>query len=141
MNEEKRIVEINGVKMEVDLRTARVIENYRVGDSVKLLHKRYNDYEVLAAAIVGFSEFAALPTIELITIDRQGDVQFVAFNAQTKDTEIAPFNPYEADFDRSTILEKLGRNVTKAEEELRTAQTKRKAFIECFAKVFERKEK
>ena len=135
--EEKRIIEINGVKMEVDLCTAKVVENYKVGDSVKLLKKRYNDYEVLPAAIVGFTEFKNLPTIELLTINRSGDVEFVAFNTGTKDVEIAPFNRYEAAFDRTEILEKLDRKVLEAEEALRLAQTKRKAFVECFAKVFE----
>jgi hypothetical protein len=136
--EHMRVVEINGVKMEVDLRTARVVENYKVGDSVKLLKKKYDGYEVLPAAIIGFTEFAKLPTIELLSIDRHGEVSFFAYNAETKDTEIAPFNPYELAFDREDIMGKLDENVGKAREALRLAEAKRKAFVECFAKVFER---
>ena len=122
-------MEINGVKMEVDLRTARVIENYKVGDSIKVLRKRYSDYEVLPAAIVGFVEFTKLPTIEILTINRQGDIEFLTFNADTKDTEIAPFNKYEMLLDRSEIMEKLDRNIGKAHEELRLAEAKKKAFV------------
>lgn len=139
MDENKRVVEINGVKIEVDLRTAKVIESYKVGDSVKLLRKRYTDYEVLPTAIVGFTEFAKLPTIELLAMGHDGDVCFLTFNEQTKETEIAPFNPYEAAFNRSEILEKLDRRILEAEEALRLVNTKRKAFVECFAKVFEQK--
>ena len=35
--EEKRIVEIDGVKIEVDLRTAKRIDTFAVGDNVKVL--------------------------------------------------------------------------------------------------------
>ena len=38
-DEQKRIVEIGGVKIEVDLRTAKRVDSYRVGDPVKVLTK------------------------------------------------------------------------------------------------------
>ena len=34
--EEKRIIDINGMKMEVDLRTAKRIDTFKVGDNVKV---------------------------------------------------------------------------------------------------------
>ena len=40
--EGKTMVEIDGVKMEVDLRTARRIDTFAVGDNVKVLCKDYN---------------------------------------------------------------------------------------------------
>ena len=137
MDEEKRVIEINGVKMEVDLRTATMIETYRVGDSVKVLKKKYSDYEVLPAAIVGFTEFKKLPTIELLTVDRDGGVGFLAFNAESKEVEIAPFNRYEMAFDRASIMEKLESQIRTKREELRVAEAKQKAFVETFAKVFD----
>ena len=136
MDENTRVVEINGVKMEVDLRTARVIENFKVGDSVKVLRKKYSSYEVLPAAIVGFVEFAKLPSIELLTIDRNGEVEFLTFNAGTSDVEIAPFNRYELILDRAEIMDKLDENVNKAQEALRLAEAKRHAFIETIGKAF-----
>lgn len=39
MDDGKRIIEIDGVKIEVDLRTAKRIDTYRVGDNVKILNK------------------------------------------------------------------------------------------------------
>lgn len=135
-NEGKTIVEVNGVKMEVDLRTARVVENYAVGDSVKLLKKRYSDYEVLPAVIVGFSEFQKLPTIELLSVARNGEVEFHAFNAQTQDMEIAPFNAYELTFTRESVVERLQAAVNEKAEALRVAQAKLFAFTNNFGKVF-----
>jgi len=35
--ENKKIIEVNGVKLEVDLSSAKVIEEYRVGDVIKVL--------------------------------------------------------------------------------------------------------
>ena len=35
--EEKRLVEINGIKMEVDMRSARRVDTFKVGDNVKVL--------------------------------------------------------------------------------------------------------
>lgn len=40
---ETTIIEINGVKLEIDLRHAKRIDNLRVGDTVKVLRKRYDD--------------------------------------------------------------------------------------------------
>ncbi|MGO8695973.1 MAG: hypothetical protein ACLQMF_20105 [Rectinemataceae bacterium] len=137
MDEGKRIVEINGVKVEVDLRTAKIVESYKIGDSVKLLKKRYSDYEVLPAAIVGFTEFQALPTIELVAVDHSGNVEFFAWNEKTEGMEIAPFNKYELAFDRANIMEKLDSAVNAKSEELRVAVSKRQAFIETFARVFD----
>jgi hypothetical protein len=136
MDEHMRVVEINGVKMEVDLRTPRVIENFKVGDSIKVLRKKYSGYEVLPAAIVGFVEFTNLPSIEILTIDRQGQVEFLTFNAETKDVEIAPFNRYELLLDRAEIMDKLDGNVQKAQEVLRLAEAKRHAFVETIGKAF-----
>ena len=54
----KRIIEINGIKLEVDLSTAKRIDEFRVGDNVKVLRKGYNDnFEVLAGVIVEFVNF------------------------------------------------------------------------------------
>lgn len=60
---QKTIVEINGIKLEVDLRTAKRVEEYKVGDMVKVLKKEYGDsYKSYAGMIVGFDAFVALPT-------------------------------------------------------------------------------
>ena len=61
---EKRIVEIDGVKIEVDLRTAKRIDTFSVGDNVKVLCKKYNDdYEVKPGIITDFANFKEKPTI------------------------------------------------------------------------------
>jgi hypothetical protein len=49
---EKTIIEVSGVKLEVDLRQARRIEEIRIGDRVKVLTKDYSaDWPFRQAAV------------------------------------------------------------------------------------------
>ena len=62
----KQIIEINGVKLEVDLRNAKRVDHFTVGSRVKILEKpRYDggDVQIFSGVIVGFEQFASLPTI------------------------------------------------------------------------------
>ena len=69
MDETRRIVEIDGVKVEVDLRTAKRVDSFRVGDNVKILDKSYQDYKVKPGIIVDFAEFQELPTIVIAVFE------------------------------------------------------------------------
>jgi hypothetical protein len=135
-DEDKTIIEINGVKMEVDLRTAKAVDNYRVGDTVKMLRKEYNSYAVDYAVIINFTDFKNLPTIELLSVDRRGDVQYRSYNAETKDIEIAPVNDLQIQFDYETITQNLNRIIGEKEKELEEARAKSRAFHEAFGKIF-----
>ena len=44
MTDEKTIVEINGIKMEVDLRHATRVEEFKIGSKVKVLKKQYENH-------------------------------------------------------------------------------------------------
>lgn len=131
--DEKRIIEINGIKMEVDLRHARRVDCYRVGDSVKVLVKQYSDtYTTYPGVIIGFTEFQNRPCIDLVYVSRDGDVVFKSYTQDDKDTEIAPFNEYEQLFEKVDIVEKLDRKIVKAEEELRMLKEKKAVFLKFF---------
>ena len=61
--EEKRIIEIDGVKIEVDMRTAKRIDTFKVGDNVKVLCKSGDDFKVRPGVIIDFCNFKEKPTI------------------------------------------------------------------------------
>ena len=62
--EGKRIVEIDGVKIEADFRTAKRIDTFAVGDNVKVLCKEYDgQYKVKPGIITDFANFKEKPTI------------------------------------------------------------------------------
>ena len=137
---DKRIVEINGVKLEIDLSQARVVENYRVGDNVKVLIKKYTDqYESLPGVIVGFDSFEKLPTIVIAYLEMSynaAEIKFVYFNANTKDTEICQMVGKEVPFAHDRVLEMMNRQIENKETELADLKRKKEFFLAEFGSYF-----
>ena len=138
MSEEsgKRIITINGVKMELDERSGTVtaVETLRVGDSVKVLTKDYSGYAVNAGTIIGFEPFQKLPTICVAYIDRVGSaLKFLYFNEESKDVEVikATTDDFLA-VDRETVERAMSREITKAETALSAAREKLAYFKQNF---------
>jgi hypothetical protein len=140
---DKRIVEIDGVKLEVDLRTAKVIDHYKVGDPVRVLHPG-NDYRsgIKVGVIVGFCEFEKNPAIEILELD--ADYSAVNFNTvviisgQENKVQIAPYDKYEGLVSQADVVTRFDREIQKKELELADLKLKKKYFIDDFAKAFER---
>ena len=87
-----RIIEIGGIKMEVDLRHARKIEELHVGDRVKVLVKGYGDvYTTYNGVICSFIPFEKLPTIVICyaKVEYSGsDLVFLNYTAKSADVEV-----------------------------------------------------
>ena len=136
-----RIVEVNGIKLEVDLRTARRVDSYRVGDKVKILVKKYGDeYESHPGVIVGFDEFVNLPTILVCYLSvsyLEASIKFLSINSKTEDVEIIPMAGEEdLEVMRSDATRVLDREIIKKEEELADLYRKRDYFLANFYKAF-----
>lgn len=139
---EMTIVEINGVKMEVDLRHAKIVhENLRVGTKVKVLAK--NDYSgpsVYAGVIVGFEPFPSLPTIIVAYIDTSytGGLKFAHINSKSADKwELVPSIDDELPLAKGDVLAQFDRQIEQKEGELRELQSKRDFFLRHFNTYFE----
>ena len=150
MENTTRIVEIDGIKLEIDLRTAKKIEHYRVGDNVRVLIKGYSDsYKVHAGVIVGFDGFEKLPTICIAYLEvgyNTAEVKFAYINAgqESKDTkiEIAPaFDLQELHFQKSDVKSIMQGMIDKKQEEIQDLELKKAYFEKYFSKYFEPKEK
>lgn len=142
--EEKRIIEINGVKMEIDLRHAKTIENYKVGDSIKVLIKQYDNYKSFIGVIVGFDEFQNNPTIVIAYLEvdyNEANIKFVYFNKTSKDVEICPINKWDLPYSKQSVIDKIDREILKKEQEVETLKSKRQVFLEMFGKYFESQQK
>ena len=142
--ENKRIVEINGVKIEVDLRTAKVVEHFKVGDPVRVLHSKTeygNPAVIRPGVIVGFCEFEKTPVIEVMELCKE--YSGVTFNIVTiggginEDVQIATYSKYEGLISQSDIVTRFDREIQKKELELADLNLKKKYFIDEFAKAFE----
>lgn len=137
--DEKRIIEINGVKLEVDLRTARRIDEFRVGDSVKVLDKRSGKNELKPGVITDFANFKDLPSL-IIAVYKAGDywsspsIEFVTFNSDTEGIEIVGVSAEELIVSRETIVQKFDDEISKKRDALNDLIIKRDTFVKYFGR-------
>jgi hypothetical protein len=133
--ETKKIIEINGIKMEVDLREAKTVDTYKVGDTVKILIPEYGDkYKSAAGVIIGFDDFQSLPTIVVAYLDadyRGAEVKFAYVNSNSK-YELAPACAGDIPFAREQVEELLNKNIEAKQSELDKAKWHRRQFNEWF---------
>lgn len=139
--ENKRIIEINGIKLEVDLSTAKRIDEFKVGDNVKVLKKGYNnDYDVLAGVITEFVNFKELPTM-IVAVFKQDysgcRLEFINYNAKTEGVEITPCCEHELKLEKCRVIDKFNQEIEKKRTEMEELIAKRDYFEKYFAKYFE----
>lgn len=132
-----RTVEINGVKLDIDLRTAVRVDTLRVGDRVRCLVKNYSGYAVHPGVVVGFEPFKNLPTISVCYVTPSGDMQFVALNDETKDFELVPALDEVLMLERETVVQMMNREINRKRTELEQAQEKLAYFERMFGRWFE----
>ena len=142
-DQEKTIIEVGGVKLEVDMRYARRIDTLRIGDRVKCLVKKYgNTHETYPGVVVGFEPFPSLPSIVVAYLDTSsynGDTLKVkTFNQKTEDFEIVPdVDRNSLEVDKGRVLTMLDRDIEKKREELNQSELRRQYFLDNFGSYFE----
>lgn len=138
---ETRIIEINGIKMEVDLRHAKRIDTYKVGDNIKVLIKEYDDYKSYIGCIVGFDNFESNPTIViayLYTDYSTASVKFLHYHTKTKGHEITDLNDWDMPLTKSEVIDKFNVDIHKKEQEVRDLKQKMNVFEKLFGKYFDK---
>ena len=137
MNEEIRTIEVNGCKLEVDLRYAKRIDVFKVGDTVKVLDKRNGKNDLKAGVITDFANFKELPTL-MVAVYKSGDywsaptIEFIPYNAETEDIEIVGVSAEEVIVSRETIVKKFDDQIAKKRDELNDLIIKRDTFVKYF---------
>ena len=135
-------VEINGMKLDVDLRTAKKIENYKIGDRVKVLVKDYSSsYKPHPGVIVAFDMFDKLPTITVAYMDISyagAEIKFAYINSAKEDDgpELAPYND-DILVDKGDVIAKLDGEVLKKKAEIEDIELKKQYFISKFNAYFQ----
>lgn len=122
---EKRIVEINGVKLELDMREATRIETLAVGSRVKVLIKRYGDsFVVCPGIVVGFDPFRQLPTITIVYL-QDNRLCFLAWNEKSEQEIVADIDQNPLTLDKTEVTAHYTREI---EKKLREAEQLEKEF-------------
>jgi len=140
-----RTVEINGVRLEIDLRSAKVatVDTLKIGSKVKLLEPG-NDYsqpKVHAGVVVGFAEFTDLPTIEVAYLDVEygkADLKFATINGHKKAIQWALVAARDDDFglSKEQILRNFEQEIQKAQNTVADLVQKRDFFLKKFDAYF-----
>ena len=138
-------IEVHGVKMEVDLRTARRVEEIRVGTRVKVLTKTYSGHAVYHGVVIGFEPFKELPTIVVAYIKRdynKVELDFLHYNTATKEIEIVKAVDDDIlDLDREEVEQFFNRQIASKEREIADLEEKRAYFNRHFAQFWENVER
>jgi hypothetical protein len=139
------VIEINGVKMEVDLRHAKRVENIKIGTRVKVLRKEYQGYKVEHGIVIGFEPFESLPTIIIAVVAlsfNDAKIDFVYYNSSVNDVEVVvAVDDDGAAIDREQVCGFIGREIVKHEQAIRELNARREYFLSKFASYWERAEK
>lgn len=138
------VIEINGIKMEVDLRQAKRVDRFQIGTKVKLLEKSdYGDgHEVHHGVIAGFEPFETLPTIVVafLKIDySEAKIKFAYINSSDKSKkkwEIVPSLDTTLALEKSDVLKKMDRAISEAEAQVEDLVMKKNYFLQNFGQYF-----
>lgn len=142
MEENKRIIEIDGVKVEIDLRTAKRVDSFKVGDNIKILDKEYDSYKVKPGIIVDFAEFQELPTIVIAVFDEGSwsstpNISFIYYNKNTsKKVEIVSCSEDEIKVSKEGVIERFEREIQKKKNEYDDLKNKLEYFKTHFLKIY-----
>jgi len=142
MEENKRIIEIDGVKVEIDLRTAKRVDSFKVGDNIKILDKEYDSYKVKPGIIVDFAEFQELPTIVIAVFDEGSwsstpNISFIYYNKNTSNkVEIVSCSEDEIKVSKEGVIERFEREIQKKKNEYEDLKNKLEYFKTHFLKVY-----
>ena len=135
-DEDTRTIEINGVKCEVDMRTVRKVESYRVGHRVKVLVKGYSGYSVHVGAIVSIDPFKERPTINVAyvenTLSSVGDLKFVAINSDTEGVELCPIDGEDVLPNRETVLAYFNKALERKQLEMQEIEQRKDYFMRLY---------
>ena len=140
-NMSKEIIEINGVKLEVDTRYAKRVDQIRIGTRVKVLQKDYSDYKVAHGIVIGFEPFQKLPTIIVaaaIIEYSTAKIKFIYYNSETKDTEIVISSEDDvADVDKNNFINSVDREIDKKKNEIQELEDRKQYFLKKFKTYWE----
>lgn len=140
-NEFIREIEINGIKVEVDLRTCKRIDTFKIGDNVKVLKNQYGEeYKVYSGVIVDFVNFKERPALVVAYFENSYsgvNIKFETITKDSKDIEIAPCLPHEMKLNKDRVVDKFDIEIAAKEREADELRQKKQYFIDNFEKFFE----
>lgn len=137
----KRIIEIDGMKVEIDLESAKRIDTFRVGDQVKVLRKKtnYSEPRVFPGIITSFDNFKDEPSITIAYYEDSGymstpNIKFLYYTKGEEEYEIVLASDDEIKISGDGVIENFEREIRKKENEISELKAKLAYFKKYFLK-------
>jgi hypothetical protein len=132
MSNEKTIIEINGIKLEVDMRYARRVEELRIGSPVKVLVKsQYSDHSVLPGIVIGFEPFKELPTILVAYVENtysNAGIKVISINSAQKNYDIVAAVDPDFAVDKDAVIKQFDRQIASKQREIDAIEDQKRYF-------------
>lgn len=134
-------VQVHGKRFMVDMTGAKVVDEFRIGDPIKVLIKRYNDeFDAFHGMIIGFDNFENLPTVVIAYFEHKygddAELKVVHMNSQSKGIEITHTIAAELKLDPQAVLDKMNSKIAEHRTKIREIENKKRFFLTNFSKVF-----
>lgn len=135
-----KIIEINGVKFEVDSRTVTLkeISKIQIGSRVKVLIETYgSQFDVKHGVVIGFEPFATKPTV-IICYMNSGysssapELKFLYFNESSKEQIIISHEDDKEAIIQSNIVGSIDKAIVKLESEIQDLHDRKAYFLRNF---------
>lgn len=137
---ENKIIDINGVKFEVDARTATVrqLQTIRIGAKVKVL----KDDQVKYGTVIGFEPFPENPVVVICYIDSQyysssPEFKFLYYSAKSKEQVVISSEDDDAAIERDDVVMKIEKEIAKKQTEIQDLEDKKRYFLSKFKAYWE----
>lgn len=137
-NDIRRTIEIGGVKIDVDLRTAVRVETLKVGDRIRVLVKQaYSTrWDICPGVVVGFEPFRSRPTIVICYL-QGSQLVTTPLNEDSADIEIVPALDDTLMLERDHVVTLLQAEIRQRETALDESRRKLDYFERMFGRWFE----
>ncbi len=136
---DNKIIEINGVKFEVDARTAtlRQLDNIKIGSRVKVLITGYGDgVEIHHGAVVGFEPFLENPTVIIAYLKTSystpAEIKFLYFNGKSKEKIIISDENDKESLEASNVVALMEKEIAKKKNEIQDLKDRKAYFLKNF---------
>jgi len=135
MSDTNNIIEINGIKFEVDARTAtlRQLSTIAIGAKVKVL----KDDKVHYGCVIGFEPFQENPVVIVCYLDTSyysstPELKFLYYSSKSKEQLIVSSEADDAGIERDDVVGKLNRDIAKKQAEIQDLEDKKRYFLSKF---------
>lgn len=137
MSEENKVIEINGVKFEVDARTAtlRQVSKVQIGSKVKVLLD--GDDTVYYGVVIGFEPFADAPVVIVAYMNKgsyysTAEIKFLYYSSKSKAKVIISHENDDYALEKESVVKNLDGAIAKKELELQELRDKKEYFLKNF---------